>query len=325
MDFWARRRPGIVMAGMVTFAALALLLANVLWLVLYRLGSIGMIETSVLALVLATLLATRWVDRVGVVTVGLGWGGFARVEAARGAVLGFGLALLTAVCIALASVAAGGSAAIELRGIASMSWVGSVLVIALHAAGEELLYRGYLFQRLDELTGSVCATVVSVCLFVLAHASNPGITWIGLVTVGAGGLLFSLLVLRTGSLWSAILCHFGWNFLLGPVLGLPVSGMVSDVQTPLAFSVSGPGAVTGGAFGPEGSIAAAVLVLVGCVVVVRMRHFDILAERFARRFHALHRRAVVVAGETHSGSFCRSAQLPRRAHTSGASSPSIND
>lgn len=325
MDFWARRRPWTIVVGLLVFAGLALLLANALALLLYGLGVAGLVVAQIVALLLATAITLRFVDRAGTVTVGLGWGGFAGREIGVGGMLGLGLALLTVTCIGLAAWIGGGAVAIEPRAISSMTWIGSVVLVLVHAAGEELLYRGYLFQRLDELVGSVAATAASVGLFVCAHAGNPGVTPLGLLSIALGGLLFSLLVLRTGSLWSAIFCHALWNLTIGPLCGLPVSGVIFDGGSLIGVRYEATGTLTGGAFGPEGSLVAVVVVASGCLGVLLLRWFDTRPERFARRFHALYRRARLVAGETRRDSSRRSAHLSGQASSADGSSPYIND
>lgn len=321
MEFWARRQPWIVALGMIAFAVLTFVLANGLWFLLNRFGSPGLILCQAAALVVATAVATRFIDRAGLATVGLGWGGFAGREMRNGAALGVALAALCIVVIGVLS----DRVAIEVRGISSMTWVWTVLLVLLHAAGEELLYRGYLFQRLDELAGSVVATVASVGLFTFAHAGNPAVTPVGLLTIALGGLLFSLIVLRTSSLWSAILCHALWNLVIGLGLGLPVSGHLFDGGGLVQMEIEGRELLTGGGFGPEGSIVAAIVVAAGCAGVLLLRQFDTRPERFASRFRQLYNRAVLVAGETRRGHLRRSPHSSGMARSAGGSSPSIND
>ncbi len=85
------------------------------------------------------------------------------------------------------------------------------------------------------------------------HGANPGTDVMAIVNVAAVGVLLSFLYFRTNSLWMPIGFHFGWNFLLGYVFTLPVSGLpmrgILDV-----VEVAGPGGAPG-KYGPESSIA----------------------------------------------------------------------
>lgn len=80
----------------------------------------------------------------------------------------------------------------------------------------------------------------------------------GLAAIAGAGLFLGALYLRTGSLWWATGAHLGWNWALGFWADLPVSGL-DLVDTPYWEGVArGPSWLGGGAFGPEGSIVAAV-------------------------------------------------------------------
>jgi membrane protease YdiL (CAAX protease family) len=85
-----------------------------------------------------------------------------------------------------------------------------VLVWTLAAFGEELVYRGYLMNRVAELAGgssrawALSLLVVSV-LFGVAH-SYQGIS--GVATVITAGLVYGGLYLRSGrNLWAPIIAH----------------------------------------------------------------------------------------------------------------------
>jgi membrane protease YdiL (CAAX protease family) len=102
--------------------------------------------------------------------------------------------------------------------------------------------------------------VVSSVLFGLAHATNPSVSGLALLNIGLAGVAFALAYAVTGSLWLAIAYHFMWNFSQGPLLGLPVSGMTFETLT--TATLTGPELWTGGAFGPEGGLAASLVLLV---------------------------------------------------------------
>ena len=65
----------------------------------------------------------------------------------------------------------------------------------------------------------------------------------------------------TGTLWLAVGMHTGWNFFLGTVFGFPVSGIVE--RSVFLTESDGPALLTGGDFGPEGGLLAAVVLLLG--------------------------------------------------------------
>jgi membrane protease YdiL (CAAX protease family) len=146
----------------------------------------------------------------------------------------------------------------------------SLLVYALLfgavAFMEELSFRGYLLHNAAASLGLRGAVWAQALLFALVHlpnavgaASDPSIgaaAWAdaarampSLVLVGA---IFALMWAKTGSLWPGIGFHFAWNFCLGCIFSLPVSGL----QTFRLFDLQAVGSpwISGGSFGAEGSV-----------------------------------------------------------------------
>src|SRR5690606_19908912 len=142
------------------------------------------------------------------------------------------------------------------------------------AAAEEALFRGYPFQVLVEALGPAVATVALSAAFAVAHAGNPGANAFALVNIFLAGVLLSVAYLRTRSLWFATAVHLGWNWTMGSLLDLPVSGL-EMLDTPLYEpAAGGPEWVTGGGFGPEAGLAGTVgfaLALLGVVRLVKLR------------------------------------------------------
>jgi len=138
----------------------------------------------------------------------------------------------------------------------------------LAAAFEELMFRGYAWQRLAESLGVLPATLISSVLFGLAHALNPGATRLSICnTVLAGGLM-CVARWRSRALWMPLGLHLGWNLFLGPVCGYPVSGYQLSGSAAAAPTTASDW-LTGGKYGLEGSavltaVALASIVLLAC-------------------------------------------------------------
>ncbi|MEO6487848.1 MAG: type II CAAX endopeptidase family protein [Thermoanaerobaculia bacterium] len=131
---------------------------------------------------------------------------------------------------------------------------------------EELLFRGYAFQRLWSWSRWLAVALGSV-IFAALHAWNQSVTPLALINILLGGVLLSLAWERYRRLWFPIGLHFGWNLMSGPILGYEVSGYVPGERL-LRTSATGPVWLTGGAFGIEGSIWITVVVLVAIVMTV---------------------------------------------------------
>lgn len=183
-------------------------------------------------------------------------------SAAAEAVLGLGLGVLVALLAVVAVAAAGGLTWAREDGTAAawlVTGVQALWLFTLPAAAEEVVFRGYAFQALAESWGWVAALALTSVGFGLVHLSNPGASWTGAANVAAAGAFLGLVYLRTGSLWWATAVHLGWNWAHGFLVDLPVSGL-ELVDAPLVEArTSGPEWLTGGAFGPEGSVLATVV------------------------------------------------------------------
>jgi uncharacterized protein len=128
-----------------------------------------------------------------------------------------------------------------------------LLLFLIQGGIEELTVRGYVYRALRERWRPPVAALASSVLFALLHATNPGVSAVGLVNVVLAGLVLAALVERSHSLWGATVAHGVWNFAVACLASLPVSGF--SLFHLLNVSVAGAERVTGGGFGPEGSLA----------------------------------------------------------------------
>lgn len=133
--------------------------------------------------------------------------------------------------------------------------VAMIILLLIAATTEELAFRGYPFQRLVEAVGPVPAVAVFSILFGMMHLANPSATPISTFNTILVGVPLAVAYLRTRALWLPIGLHFSWNLMQGYVLGLPISGM-DFPSSLLKAEVAGPLWLTGGAYGPEGSVIA---------------------------------------------------------------------
>jgi len=82
-----------------------------------------------------------------------------------------------------------------------------VLLVLRAAVVEEIIYRGYIIEKVRQLSGStVLAVIVSVAVFACAHLRGWGP--VHLMAVGAGGAVLALLYVWRRDLPSNILAHF---------------------------------------------------------------------------------------------------------------------
>ena len=146
------------------------------------------------------------------------------------------------------------------RGLSALAY--GIWFFVWVAVLEELLFRGFVFQRLVDGIGAPGALVLAALLFAAAHWGNPGmegatVAWATLDNA-LGAILLGLAWLRTGSLALPIGIHFGWNWTQGSWLGFDVSGLTQTGWL-IPHLLATPQWLSGGAFGPEASIFAVVV------------------------------------------------------------------
>mgnify|MGYP000588225027 CR=1 FL=1 len=176
----------------------------------------------------------------------------ALVGGARGLLLGLGCAGLAAALVLLwpAGLAPG-------PGPLKTLWVHLNVALA-----EEAVFRGYLWALVELRLGVRAAHWATGLLFALAHGANPGLGPLAPLNLLLAGLLLGALR-RNWGFWAAVGWHLGWNFGLGGLFGLPVSGL--SFPGLVRLFPTAPEFWAGGAFGPEGGLAGTA-VLAGALV-----------------------------------------------------------
>jgi uncharacterized protein len=173
----------------------------------------------------------------------------------------------------------------HVNGIGSVTGaVGIFGFMAAAATTEELLFRGLLFRWLEKLTGTWLALLVTGVLFGGVHLLNPDATLWGATAIAIeAGFMLAACYAATRSLWVTIGLHFGWNFALGGIFSAVVSGN-GDSKGLLDTTLTGPDLITGGAFGPEGSVytVAAGVILTVVFLWLAARRGNIVAPRRRR-------------------------------------------
>ncbi len=192
---------------------------------------------------------------------------------------GFVTGLLLVVAVVILGIVTG---AYELQGPGA--WFGHltptwllafVLTVAgtcLQATATEAVFRGWMLETAARQWGGMVALVVTVAACVFIQGGNPLRSPQALVegiNIALMATVLSRNAVRTGSLWGACGLHAAWNLAMGLGFGLNVDGGHLNVTPMLAGIAPGYGApwwLSGGDFGPDGSIlmtVAAAALLIG--------------------------------------------------------------
>jgi hypothetical protein len=222
-----------------------------------------LVVASGLYTILYTWAFARIVDRRRLRDLGLrlhrGWLG----NFAKGAVLAvLILGVIFTFSLAVGSIRVEGFARAAPEGVSvAVYFVGALLAFLSVGVYEELMFRGYVLQRLNDQASKAVAVIVSSIIFAVMHGFNPDADVFGIINTIGIGVILCVLYFRTGSLWMAIGFHTAWNFSLGylyslPVSGIPLYGVLKVVE------VEEGSRLTGGSYGPEAGLACTVALAV---------------------------------------------------------------
>lgn len=132
-----------------------------------------------------------------------------------------------------------------------------ICIFLLVAIAEELLFRGFMFQRLIDSFGKWPAQLMVAGLFLLTPLDNPNMTGtiktLASINIFIASILFGIAYIKTKSLAMPIGLHFMANFMQGTVLGFGVSGEKEGSLLNPVFN-NAPLWLSGGDFGIEASI-----------------------------------------------------------------------
>ena len=224
---------------------------------------------SAVLVLAAGWIMVRFIDRRPFITLGFGPEHWVR-DVLAGAVLGtlwLGISVLALWIMGFVSVLPWAGISLSV-----LCWSGAALVF--NTVTQEVLVRSYIYQTIQSKANFVWAIVITSVIFMLFHAGALKGAILPVLNLFLAGVLFGVARHRTGNLWLPIAIHFVWNFLLGPVLGLTVSGQ-DDLNSGWRMLVlKGPDLWTGGSFGLEGGLAVTIATALGAAAIFHFVRWD---------------------------------------------------
>jgi len=136
---------------------------------------------------------------------------------------------------------------------------------------EEILVRGIILRIMEEKLGSYISLTISSLIFGALHLANPNSTLISGICITTAGFLMGAAFIYSRSLWMPIALHFAWNFTQSGIYGAITSGN-EKTNSLLEARIQGSEFITGGAFGPEGSVQAIVFCAVAAIIILILSH-----------------------------------------------------
>ena len=179
----------------------------------------------------------------------------------QGVPYGFAMLSLLLILIAafhgfsLGSLALSGADALKFGALYGLSF----LMVGIF---EEFCFRGYMQSTLGPAIGFWPAAIVLSILFGAIHLGNSGEAWFGAAMAGSFGVLAAFSLQRTGNIWFPIGMHATWDWAETFFYSVPDSGYLAKGHL-FNSTFNGPTWLTGGKVGPEGSVFAFLVLIVG--------------------------------------------------------------
>ncbi|MCT2224104.1 CPBP family intramembrane glutamic endopeptidase [Microbacterium paraoxydans] len=140
------------------------------------------------------------------------------------------------------------------------------VTVIVQGGNEEVVTRGFLLQSVGQRFPTWLAVLVPSLLFTVVHGvgGHP----VAFATIFLYAIFATFVTLWQRSLWLICGIHAGWNFGMGNVYGIPVSGLDPHSTSLLFLAPSDSSAplLTGGDFGTEGGLPAAFTMLAAAAV-----------------------------------------------------------
>lgn len=226
-----------------------------------------------LGALIAGFICTRWLE-------GLPWramGLWFHQRWLRDMLFGSAVGIVSlALATAIATAGGGLSFSVSSRDVflrVVQTLIFSAVLFMVAALAEEALFRGYPLQTMTRAGLFLVGTLLTSLAFAGVHLSNPnfkqGLPFLNLILAG---VWFAVAYFRTRSLWFPLGLHWAWNWSLGSLFGLPVSGITEIAPYPLLRGTDlGPAWLTGGDYGIEGGLACTLALILSTFFIWRTK------------------------------------------------------
>lgn len=216
-----------------------------------------------------TIIYCKFIEKRSVQSMGFIKKGFI-INYLKGFIIG--IILISAVL--LISLATG---ALTYDGISNNINILSILLFLvgyiIQGMAEEVMCRGYLMTSLSKKTSMFWAVILSSLAFTFPHLSSlfvSGVQFgaIGFVNTMLLSIFLSLFMIKEKNIWGVCAIHSSWNYILGVICGISVSGGKTNVSI-LTFTTNATKSlINGGMYGLEAGIITTIILIMGISILI---------------------------------------------------------
>jgi len=182
-------------------------------------------------------------------------------------------ALMMAVTAGLAIISGATAGKSQMTGLTALGIrLLSLMAYLVQGPGEEVLFRGWLLAVIGARYRPWIGVLVSSLVFSLVHAGSmpmAPLVPLAFLNLFLFGIFAAFYALSEGGLWGICVWHAVWNWAMGDLLGFATDG-VPHTGLLISIRATGPDIVTGGAFGPEGGVAATAVFLIAIGIIAML-------------------------------------------------------
>ena len=272
-----KRQPHVITATLVLFGVLIVAFVSFALVGEFTLGDgdlifdiwggMAFLVAPFLVMVLLIFLWVRFREKRPVASIG-----FSRTSSLKAYVRGLGVGALM-IAVAVGFMAVSGSVEIENPGAAifDITALGSVAILLagfiIQGGTEEILIRGWYFQVIGARHKPWLGLLISTVVFTASHGSGSVLANLNLALFS---LFLSFYFLYEGNLWGVMGFHSAWNWAMGNLFGLDVSGHGDYGRSLLNLKAVGSDILSGGTYGPEASILCTIPLIIGLIVLAML-------------------------------------------------------
>ena len=132
------------------------------------------------------------------------------------------------------------------------------IALLINASLQEILFRGYIFQSIEDNFNVLSAIIITSVLFLGSHIGAIKAGIIPSLNVFGAGLVFAIAYHKTKNLWMPIVIHFIWNFSVSSILYKPIT----EYKGLELFQLKGSKLLAGGEDGIQTTILTTLTIII---------------------------------------------------------------